>query len=450
VTSRVPRAELACALGLHTDAYELTMLDAALRSGVADSPAVFEVFSRALPEGYRYGLFGGLGRLLDALVQFRFSDEHLAYLESVGLVSAPALDRLSTYRFTGDIDAYREGEVFFPFSPVLTVSGTFGEAIVAETLVLSVLNHDSAVATAASRMVDAARGRPVIEGGSRRTHEEAAVAAARAAYVAGCASTSNLEAGRRYDIPTAGTAAHAFVLAYESELQAFAAQVASQGPATTLLVDTYEVGEGIRNAVTVAGPGLGAIRIDSGDLVTEVVRARGLLDELGARDTRIIVSGDLDEHIIARIAETPVDAFMVGTRVVLAPTPGFVYKLVAMGDRAEDRGALRPVAKRSVGKATTACPKRAYRRVDSEGRATAEHLLVDERDVSDGRPLQVRVFERGEIVHAPSLHEIRSRAEASRAELADSAREAFDGPPAMVATVMWRDEGGRDERHPGT
>jgi nicotinate phosphoribosyltransferase len=436
VTSSSPRTDLARALGLHTDAYELTMLDAALRSGVADVPAVFEVFSRALPEGNRYGMFGGLGRLVEAIARFRFSSEHLRYLETIGLVSATALERLSTYRFAGNIDAYREGEIFFPFSPVLTVTGTFAEAIVMETLVLSILNHDSAVASGASRMVDAAHGRPLIEGGSRRTHEEAAVAAARAAYIAGFSSTSNLEAGRRYGIPTAGTAAHAFVLAYPSELQAFAAQVASQGPTTTLLVDTYDVGDGIRNAVTVAGPQLGAIRIDSGDLVTEVAQARRLLDELGARNTRIIVSGDLDEHIIARLTETPADAFMVGTRVVLAPTPGFVYKLVAMGDEAEGHGPMRPVAKRSVGKATTACPKRAFRRLGPDGNATAELLLVDERDISDGRPLQVRVLERGEILHSPSLEEIRARAEASRSELTDSARNVLDGPPAMLATVV--------------
>ncbi len=430
------RADLAYALGLHTDAYELTMLDATLRSGIADVPAVFEVFSRALPERYRYGMFAGLGRLLESIGHFHFAAEHLEYLESTRLVSAAALDRLASYRFTGDVDAYREGEVFFPFSPVLTLSAAFGEAIVAETLVLSILNHDSAVASGASRMVDAADGRPLIEGGSRRTHEEAAVAAARAAYVAGFASTSNLEAGRRYGLPTAGTAAHAFVLAYESELQAFAAQIASQGSGTTLLVDTYDIPEGIRNAVAVAGPGLGAIRIDSGDLATEIVRARRLLDEFGAREARIIVSGDLDEQIIAGLRNTPADAFMVGTRVVLAPTPGFVYKLVAMAEGPDDHAPLRPVAKRSVGKATTACPKRAFRCLDADGTATAEHLLVDEHSESGGRPLQVRVIQHGEVVHSPSIEEIRAHAEASRDELTESVRRELNGPPAMLATVV--------------
>ncbi|MBV8950417.1 MAG: nicotinate phosphoribosyltransferase [Actinobacteria bacterium] len=424
------------ALGLHTDAYELTMLDAALRSGVASERAVFEVFARSLPRGYRYGMVAGLARLVDAIHRFRFSDEHLEYLERIRLVSAAALEHLSTYRFAGDVDAYREGELFFPFSPVLTVTATFADAIVAETLVLSILNHDSAVASAASRMVDAARGRPLIEGGSRRTHEEAAVAAARAAYLAGFGSTSNLEAGRRYGIPTAGTAAHAFVLAYPSEVDAFSAQVESQGAGTTLLVDTYDVPQGIRNAVAVAGPGLGAIRIDSGDLLTEVAGARQLLDHLGAHETRIIVSGDLDEHTIAALAGSPVDAFMVGTRVVLAPTPGFVYKLVAMGDGAEHPGILRPVAKLSIGKATTACPKRAFRCLDDDGRAVAEHLLVDQNAASDGRPLQVRVVQDGEAVHSTSLAESRAHAEAARAELPDHVRDVSDGAPAMMATLV--------------
>src|SRR5207244_4365597 len=173
---------------------------------------------------------------------------------------------LADYRFAGDVSGYPEGELYFPGSPILTVSGTFAECVILETLILSVLNHDCAVAAGAARMVTAARGRPVIEMGSRRTHEDAAVAAARAAYLAGFAFTSNLEAGRRYGIPTAGTAAHAFTLLHDDERAAFEAQVAALGAGTTLLVDTYDITRGIELAVEVAGPGLGAVRIDSGDL----------------------------------------------------------------------------------------------------------------------------------------------------------------------------------------
>jgi len=434
VASGGTRTDLS-ALGLHTDAYELTMLDAAIDSGVADLPAVFEVFARALPPRYGYGVFAGTGRLADALARFRFDDAQLEYLVTTGMLRAATIDRLASYRFTGCVDAYREGEVFFPFSPVLNVEASFGDAVVLETLLLSILNHDSAVASGASRMVDAAAGRPLIEGGGRRTHEEAAVAAARAAYLAGFASTSNLEAAARYGLPTAGTAAHAFVLAYASEREAFTAQVAAQGPGTTLLVDTFDIAQGIRTAVEVAGPALGAVRIDSGDPLVEVPRARRLLDELGARSADIVVSGDLDEHAIERLRPVPADAFMVGTRVVLAPTPGFVYKLVAMSGRAGHEARLRPVAKRSPGKATTACPKRAFRVLGSDGHALAEHLVLDDRDVT-GRPLQTRLMDDGEPVGVASLADARAHAIAARAELPPLARCADATGPALVATVV--------------
>ena len=208
---------------LLTDQYELTMLNAALRDGSADRPCVFEVFSRRLPTGRRYGVVAGTRRILDALAEFRFGDAEVAFLRERGFVDETTIEWLAAYRFGGDIDGYAEGELFFPGSPILTVSGTFAECVVLETLILSVLNHDAAVAAAATRMVTAARGRSLIEMGSRRTHEEAAVAAARAAYLAGFTATSNLAAGARYDIPTTGTAAHAFTLLHEDEPAAFAA-----------------------------------------------------------------------------------------------------------------------------------------------------------------------------------------------------------------------------------
>ncbi len=229
------------------------------------------------------------------------------------MVDAATLEWLAAYRFRGDVWGYPEGETFFPGSPVLTVEATFGEAVLLETLALSVLNHDSAIASAASRMTRAAGDRPCIEMGSRRTHEQAAVACARAAYVAGFAGTSNLRAGQLWGLPTSGTSAHAFVLVHDSERAAFLAQVEALGEATTLLVDTYDVHAAVRTAVEVAGPGLGAVRIDSGDLGPLAVQVRAELDELGAKDTRIIVTGDLDEHGIAGLAASPVDGYGVGT-----------------------------------------------------------------------------------------------------------------------------------------
>ncbi len=279
------------------------MLQAALRSGTAGRRCVFEVFARRLPEGRRYGVVAGTGRLLDALEAFCFGEPELEHL--AGVVDDATLDLLREWRFTGSIWGYAEGECFFPGSPLLVVESTFAEAVVLETLVLSILNHDCAVAAAASRMTAAAGSRPCIEMGSRRTHERAAVAAARAAYVGGFATTSNLEAGRTYGVPTAGTAAHAFTLLHDDERSAFAAQVDSLGPGTTLLVDTYDVAAAVRTAVEVAGPGLGAVRLDSGDLLVQAVQVRRQLDELGATGTRIIVTSDLDEHAIAALAAGP-------------------------------------------------------------------------------------------------------------------------------------------------
>jgi nicotinate phosphoribosyltransferase len=357
---------------LLTDRYELTMVAAALADGTADRECVFEVFARRLPHGRRYGVLAGTGRFLEALPWFRFGDDELAAVRDQGLTDARLLDWLADFRFTGDVDGYAEGELYFPGSPVLTVRAPFAQGVLLETLALSVLNHDSAIASAAARMVGAACERPCIEMGARRTHEEAAVAAARAAYLVGFASSSNLEAGRRYGVPTTGTSAHAFTLLHDDEASAFRAQVEVLGKGTTLLVDTYDVERGIRTAVEVAGPELGAIRLDSGDLTVQAERARKLLDELGATSTRIIVTSDLDEYAIAGLAAAPVDGYGVGTSLVTgsgAPTVGMVYKLV-------ERDGV-PVAKNSEGKRSVGGRKCAVRRHDTGGTAVAEVISID-------------------------------------------------------------------------
>ncbi|GLY66838.1 nicotinate phosphoribosyltransferase [Amycolatopsis taiwanensis] len=352
---------------LLTDHYELTMLASALADGSAARDCVFEVFARRLPDGRRYGVVAGTNRVLDAIADFRFTDAEIDQLAATAVVDDATLKWLAGYRFSGDIDGYAEGELYFPGSPVLTIRGSFAETVVLETLVLSILNYDSAVASAAARMSAAAHGRPIIEMGGRRTHEYAAVAAARAAYLAGFATTSNLEAGRRYGIPTRGTVAHAFMLLHDTEEDAFRAQVAKMGADTTLLVDTYDITKGIETAVAVAGTELGAIRIDSGDVGVLARKAREQLDALGARDTRIMVSGDLDEHAIAALRAEPVDAYGVGTSVVTgsgAPTAGMVYKLVEVAGR--------PVAKRSENKASRGGQKAALRRHKPTGTALEE------------------------------------------------------------------------------
>ncbi|HJX43438.1 MAG TPA: nicotinate phosphoribosyltransferase [Geodermatophilus sp.] len=379
---------------LLTDRYELTMVAAALADGTADRDCVFEVFARRLPHGRRYGVVAGTGRLLEQLPRFRFGDEELAALRAQGLTDARLLDWLADFRFSGDVDGYAEGELFFPGSPVLTVRAPFAEGVLLETLVLSVLNHDSAIASAAARMVAAACERPCIEMGSRRTHEEAAVAAARAAVLAGFAASSNLEAGRRYGVPTTGTSAHAFTLLHDDEAAAFRAQVDALGVGTTLLVDTYDVVEGIRTAVEVAGPGLGAIRLDSGDLPTLARAARRQLDELGADGTRVLVTSDLDEFAISGLMAAPVDGYGVGTSLVTgsgAPTAGMVYKLV-------QRDGV-PVAKRSEGKNSTGGRKSAVRRHDADGTAVAEVVTSGRVEPRDGdRQLVVPLVRGGEPV----------------------------------------------------
>ena len=397
------------ATALLTDRYELTMLAAALADGTADRDCVFEVFARRLPHGRRYGVVAGTGRLLDALPGFSFGDEELATLRAQGLTDQRLLDWLAGFRFSGDIDGYAEGELFFPGSPVLTVRASFAEGVLLETLALSILNHDSAIASAAARMVAAACERPCIEMGSRRTHEEAAVAAARAAHLVGFASSSNLEAGRRYGVPTTGTSAHAFTLLHDDERTAFRAQVDTLGTGTTLLVDTYDVEQGIRTAIEVAGPELGAIRLDSGDLPTLARRARQLLDELGATTTRVIVTSDLDEYAIAGLMAAPVDGYGVGTSLVTgsgAPTAGMVYKLVA-------RDGV-PVAKRSEGKNSVGGRKSAVRRHDgADGTATAEVVSSAPVQPREGdRDLLVPLVRGGELCEPASPAEVLSRARA--------------------------------------
>jgi len=424
---------------LLTDRYELTMIDAALRAGTHDTPCVFELFARRLPGGRRYGVVAGTGRLLDAITQFRFGPGELGYLKREGIVSPEALDWLEAYRFAGDIRGYREGELYFAGSPILVVEAGFAEGVVLETLALSTLNYDSAVASAAARMVSAAAGRPLAEMGSRRTGERSAVAAARAAYLAGFTATSNLEAGRSWGVPTMGTAAHAFTLLFPDEEQAFRAQLASLGTGTTLLVDTYDIRTGVENAVRAAGPELGAVRIDSGDLGVVVREVRAQLDALGATATRITVTNDLDEHAIAALASAPVDSYGVGTALVTgsgAPAAGMVYKLVARQDAA---GAWIGVGKTSEGKATVGGRKQPVRAL-RDGVAISEDIHVDDPPVAAlaadaGRVLHVPLVTAGEpasdALGPAGLTRARAHHAAAMAELPADAPRLSRGEPAI-------------------
>jgi nicotinate phosphoribosyltransferase len=423
--------------GLLTDHYELTMIRAAIEGGTAERRAVFETFARQLPAGRRYGVVAGTGRFLDALARFRFEPDELDFLRGSGVIDEPTAAFLARYRFSGNIWGYAEGELYFPGSPILIVESTFAEAVVLETLALSIFNHDCAIASAASRMVTAAGRRPIIEMGSRRTHEIAAVAAARAAYLTGFACTSNLRAGLDYGVPTAGTSAHAFMMVHDNERQAFGVQLEALGVATTLLVDTYDVPTAVKTAVELAGSALGAVRIDSGDVAKVASGVRAQLDSLGATATRIIVTGDLDEHSIADLTTAPVDGYGVGTALVTgsgAPTASLVYKLVARsGGTALD---LVPVAKRSVGKPTKGGRKWAARRLDQAGTAIAEVVSLSSHDDDPGyRPLLRQLVRDGEIIGTEPLQAPRDRHRQALAELPADGRDISPSGPAIPTSI---------------
>lgn len=415
---------------LNTDRYELTMLQAALRSGKADRKCVFEVFTRQLPAGRRYGVVAGTGRVLEAIQNFRFGDQELSFLAQNQVVDSETLKWLEGYRFTGNVSGYQEGELYFGHSPILTVEGSFAEAVILETVILSILNYDSAVASAAARMKSVANGRRLIEMGSRRAHEEAAIAAARAAYIAGFDATSNLAAGSRYGIETTGTSAHAFTLLHDNEEQAFEAQLASMGNDTTLLVDTYDVRNAVETAVRLSGGKIRAVRLDSGDLATSAVEVRKQLDELGAKQTKITVTSDLDEYTIAALAIAPIDSYGVGTSLVTGsgfPTAGFVYKLVAH----TDNGDWVDVAKTSKLKTNRGGRKYASRALE---RGVAKTELISS-ELQAGRALQVEMIANGEIaldlMGQTAVEKAREHHKLAIAELPAGALRLSRGEPAV-------------------
>ena len=409
------------------------MVQAALKSGKASTPCVFETFARKLPDGRRFGVFAGSGRLIQALVNFRFSAAELDFLANEKVVDSQTLDFLADFKFTGNISGYREGELYFGNSPVLTVEATFAEGVMIETLLLSVLNYDSAVASAAARMRIAAGDRYLAEMGARRANENAAVAAARAAYIAGFDASSNLEAHRTFGVPSMGTSAHSFTLLYDSEESAFRAQLDSMGTQTTLLVDTYDIENAVRSAVELSSGKVAAVRLDSGDLGSTAVKVRKLLDDLGAHETKIVVTSDLDEYTIAALQAAPVDRYGVGTSLVTGsshPTAGFVYKLVSHNTNSE----WVSVEKRSENKASKGGKKIATRELKG-GIATAE--LVG--NPSSGRELQWPIMTQGEQIEKLSAKELVIRARKHHTdvmtELPEAGRRLSQGEP-VIPTIL--------------
>lgn len=409
--------DMALSPSLLTDRYQLTMLAAYARSGHARRRAVFELFVRRLPPSRRYLVACGVGRVVEYLQQIRFSSDELAYLEA-DPVLGPALrdprvrELFEGLRFQARVTAIPEGRICFPFEPLIQVEGTLAEAQLVETLLLSVVNHDARVASKCARIVEGARGRECFEFGSRRTHEVAAVHAARSAYVAGFAATSNEEAARLYGVPVRGTMAHAYVLTHaadhgeEGEIEAFRSFADAFGGAAVCLVDTFDTLRGVDRAIEALGSGLSGIRLDSGDLASLAAASRRRLDAAGLERARIVLSDDLDEYKIRSLLDqgVPVDAFGVGTMAVStpdAPSLGAVYKLVALED---DQGRLRAVEKRASGKGSTAGPKQVFRRP-----GTLDHTVALRGEPSEGEALLTLVFEGGKPVGDRSLAAARSR-----------------------------------------
>ena len=429
---------------LKTDHYEFTMLDALIRSGRAKCRAVFEVFARELPLGRPFGVYAGNEPLVDGIEKFVVNEEQICFLESVNIVSHETLQWLSQYRFSGDILSYREGELFFPNSPVMTVEAELGEALILETLILSVLNHASSVATAAARISEAAGEKLVMEAGSRRVPPVAATHAARAAYIGGIDVSSNLEAGHRWGIPTAGTASHAFTLAFPTELEAFKAQQEFLGTDSVFLVDTYDMVEGITNAVKATSGNLRGVRLDSGNLENGSRAARNLLDSLGATDAQIMVSGDLDEYQIQQLSGAPIDAFESGHRLVTgssAPSAGFVYKLVEIEDCPNSQGKMRPVEKSSRGKGSTGGKKHAKRLLSNDSTALEEILTIGQDafevlPLQNERYLQAPLCIGGEFMCDWDLENARNHFKSAIEEIPKGIRLRKDGLPAIPTRII--------------
>ena len=417
---------------LLTDHYELTMLQAALASGMAQRRSVFELYPRRLPEGRRYGVVAGVGRALEAIEDFRFDDEVLPTLEDV--VDQRTRGWLANHRFSGDVWGYAEGDLYFPFSPLVIVEGTFAEAVLLETLLLSIYNHDSAIASAASRMTQAAGGRPCIEMGSRRTHEQAAVAAARAAYIAGLRhqlQPRRPPAVRRpHGRDAAPTASPSSTTPRPTRSGRRSHLSVAGRPSWSTPTTSGRQSSSVSRSPAPSWARSGSTPGDQGALAHEV---RAELDALGATKTRIIVTSDLDEFQIAALAAAPVDGYGVGTQLVTGsghPTCGFVYKLVA---REDDDGELVAVAKKSKDKISIGGRKWAMRRLSSAGVAEAEVIGVGKPPENDGddRELLVPLVRDGEVVGGEPLDVARDRHASARGELPHTAEQMSKGEPVI-------------------
>ncbi len=404
-------------MSLFTDFYELTMC-ASYFDNKKFEPATFDLFIRRLPENRSYFLFAGLEQVLLFLKSVKFTEEHLAYLKKQGF-NQQFLDYLRNFRFTGDVWAVPEGTVAFPCEPLIRVTAPIIEAQLMETFLLNTINLQTTIATKASRVVHAAKGRAAIEFGLRREHGiDAGMKVARCSYIAGCQGTSNVLAGLSYGIPVFGTMAHSFVMSYEKEIDAFRAFAKTFPANSTLLIDTYDDIAGAEKAATVAkelekkGCRLGGVRLDSGDLAEISKKVRQLLDEKGLRYVRIFASGDLDEFRIAELLKNgaKIDAFGVGTKMGTSADKPYVDVIYKLCETMSEKGVFSPIMKLSEGKVTLPGRKQVYRFKDANGNFSGDMIALADDKVK-GEPLLVKVMEKGEIIcDLPSLDEIRAAA----------------------------------------
>jgi nicotinate phosphoribosyltransferase len=384
---------------LDTDLYEITMTAGYLVSGKADQKACFDLYFRENPDGGGFCVFAGLQSVIDYVKKLKIYPDDLEYLASLGLFPKDALERLGEgIKFTGDIWAVPEGTVVFPNEPLIRVVGPIPEAQILETTMLAMVGHQTLIATKAARLLIATRGAPVVDFGTRRAHGvDAALYGARAAYIGGCEGTSNVKAGKLFGIPVRGTHAHSWVESFDYEIDSFRVFSKAFPENCVLLVDTYDVVEGVRQAIKVAeemrasGKKLRGIRIDSGDLAYYSKTARHLLDEAGFPEVKIFASSDLDEWIIESLREqgARIDVWAVGTKLMTSfqtPALGVVYKLMA-ADRGD--GILRPKIKISENpeKVTNPGVKKIIRFYNSKGHMLGDLLADVEEPVPSGSPV---------------------------------------------------------------
>ncbi len=427
---------------LLTDLYQLTMAQAYFELGMSDT-AVFELFARRLPATRRFLLAAGLEQALKYIEQLHFTEQDLEYLARLGLFSQRFLDHLSTLRFSGSLHAMPEGTPFFADEPILRVTAPILEAQLLESRLINIVHFQTLIASKAARCVIAARGRTLVDFGMRRAHEaDAALFAARAAYLAGFEATATVEAARRFAIRPSGTLAHSFIEAHDREEDALRNFVRVQGGETTLLIDTYDTERAAQRVANLARElrsggvtdhGVRAVRIDSGDLAAHARAVRSILDQHGCHHIEIVLSGGLDEHLIDRLVASgvPVDAFGVGTSLDVSadsPSLDMAYKL--------QQYAGKPRRKRSPGKETWPGAKQVFRERDSNGFMGCDRITLDGEERAAGEPLLEEVMRGGRPIGSPpGLDAIRTRCRSEIERLPPALRVLEDGPTAYPVLI---------------